>query len=320
VNRILLPFPAQRALAESLGPALGARIGTLGWRRFPDGESLVTLDTQLQDADVAFVASLNRPDEIALALRFAAETARELGARSVGLVAPYLAYLRQDARFHPGEAVSAPLFARFLEGSFEWLVTVDPHLHRTADLGELFEIPAANVAAAPAIAAWLRANVADAVLLGPDGESAQWVERVAGLAGCPWQVLQKTRRGDRAVEVSVPDVEGMRGRTPVLLDDIVSTGRTLVAALEQLRRHELRPAVCVATHAVFAEGALEQLRAAGAGRVASTDTIPHPSNAIGIAPWLGDAVRAGFETAAGEEAAEPAPAAEPWFAGDEPAP
>jgi ribose-phosphate pyrophosphokinase len=320
MDRVLLPFPARQALAVALAPAARARVGTLAWRRFPDGESLVTVDPGVAGADVAIVASLEQPDAIALALRFAAATARELGARSVGLVAPYLAYLRQDARFHAGEAVNAALFAHFLDESFDWLVTVDPHLHRTASLDALFAMPACNVAAAPAIAAWLRDNVPDALVIGPDGESAQWVTEIAGLAGVPWQVLEKVRRGDADVTVSLPDVAMARGRTPVIVDDIISTGRTQQAALMHLARHGLAPAVCIATHAVFAGPALEQLREAGAARVVTTDTIPHATNAIAIAPLLHGSIGAAFETME-NEAGDDAPAtAEAWFADNEPPP
>lgn len=286
MNRVLLPFPAQRALAEALAPRLGARVGRLDWRRFPDGESLVAVDEALETADVAIVASLHRPDEVALALRFAAETAREFGACSVGLIAPYLAYMRQDARFHPGEAVSAPIFAGFLEQSFDWLATVDPHLHRYAALSDLYRIPARRVVAAPAVAEWIHAHVPEPLLIGPDGESAQWVADIAQRAGAPYQVLHKIRRGDREVEVSLPDAGAAQGRTPVLVDDIVSSGRTAIETLGHLRRLGLPPAVCIAIHAVFAGDAHAQLLAAGAARVVSTDTIPHPSNAISVAPQL----------------------------------
>ena len=104
MTRVLLPFPLQRPIADEMAPALGARLGRLNWRRFPDGESLVAVDEALSGADVAIVASLHRPDEISIAMRFAAATAREFGARSVGLVAPYLAYMRQDTRNRPERA------------------------------------------------------------------------------------------------------------------------------------------------------------------------------------------------------------------------
>ena len=294
MSRVLLPFPAQRELAQAIAPALPARVGTLKCRRFPDGESLVAVDTELAGADVALVCSLNDPDAIALPVRFAAETARELGARTVGLVAPYLSYLRQDQRFHPGEGVTARLFSGFLQSSFDWLVTVDPHLHRIASLDDLFTIPTSNVQAAPAVAGWIRDNVPNAMVLGPDAESAQWVSEVAGRAGRPWQVLSKLRRGDELVEVAGLERAIPSGHQPVIVDDIASTGRTLLAALAQLPGDGGRQATCVVTHAVFAAQAYERLEAAGA-RIVSTDTIPHPSNAIPIAPLLVPAIAAHFE-------------------------
>jgi ribose-phosphate pyrophosphokinase len=221
------------------------------------------------------LASLHEPDTIALALRFAAATAREFGARRVGLIAPYLAYMRQDTRFHRGEAVSAPLFARFLEESFDWLVTADPHLHRTAALSALYRFPAERVATAPLVADWIRTQVSDGVVIGPDSESEQWVSDVARRAGLPYQVLRKIRRGDRAVEVSLPDVAALRDRTPVIVDDIVSSGRTVIETIGHLQRL-----------AVFADDAYEQLLRAGAARVVTTDSIPHASNAIPIASLL----------------------------------
>ncbi|TWI11521.1 ribose-phosphate diphosphokinase [Aerolutibacter ruishenii] len=302
MSLVLLPFPAQRTLAAQMVDALrmpasgsdhpsDVRVGRLDWRRFPDGESLVTLDDALADADVAIVASLHDPDAMALALRFAADTAREFGARSVGLVAPYLAYMRQDKRFHAGEAVSAPLFARFISESFDWLVTVDPHLHRIHALDEVYDIPSRVVAAAPAVADWIRREVERPILIGPDSESEQWVRGIATRAGAPYQVLEKQRRGDRDVSVSLPDAAAARGRNPVIVDDIVSSGRTVIETLGQLHRLGLSPATCVAIHAVFAGDAHAQLLAAGALRIVTTDSIAHPSNGIGLAQPLAEAIR-----------------------------
>lgn len=287
---VLLSFPDDRVLAAAVADRVGARVGRLEWRHFPDGESLIAVDEDVAGVDVVLFASLNDPDRKALPLRFAARTARELGARTVGLVAPYLAYMRQDARFHAGEAISANAFATFLDESVDWLVTVDPHLHRIAALDNVFRIPATAVSAAPRLAYWIRSEVTRPILIGPDSESAQWVADVAREARAPYEVLRKIRRGDRDVEVSVPDVERLRGYTPVLVDDIVSSGRTLVAALEHLGGQGLPPAVCVVIHPLFAGDAWECLQRAGAGRIVSTDSVAHPSNAISLAEPIAAAV------------------------------
>jgi ribose-phosphate pyrophosphokinase len=130
------------------------------------------------------------------------------------------------------------------------------------------------------------------LLIGPDEESSQWVSDVAHRASAPFVVLTKTRRGDREVEVSVPDIERWRSHTPVLVDDIVSTARTMIETVGHLRRAGLAAPVCVAVHAVFAQTAYEDLRAAGASDSVSCDTIRHPSNRIALAPAIAAAVRA----------------------------
>lgn len=285
---VLIPFPDMRPLARRLAPLIGADVAGLDWHRFPDGESLVSLHDDVHGKAAAFLCTLRDPDAQALPLRFAAATARELGAAGVGLIAPYLGYMRQDRRFHPGEAVSAPLFAQFLGESFDWLVTVDPHLHRIPSLDKVFSVPARPVVTAPLLAEWIAGNVERPVLLGPDSESQQWVAKVASLAGCPYEVLRKVRSGDRNVEVSVPDSPALRTGTPVIVDDIASSGRTLVRAIERLTEVGTPPPVCVVIHAVFAGQAHTDILRAGARRIVTTDTIPHESNAIAIAPLLAE--------------------------------
>ncbi|WP_238367834.1 ribose-phosphate pyrophosphokinase [Mesobacterium pallidum] len=288
---VVLTFPGMETLAVEIAQEVGADCASVVLHRFPDGETLVTLPPDLEGRRVALLASLRVPDPLVLPLRFAAETAREFGATRVGLIAPYLAYMRQDRRFGPGQTVSARLYARFLQESFDWLVTVDPHLHRIKRLDEIFDIPTRRIASATQIAAWIAHNVPDAIVLGPDGESQQWVAEVAGLADRPYEVLSKVRNGDRSVDVSVPDSRTFLDGTPVILDDIASSGRTMVKAIERLRQIGTRPPVCVIIHAVFAGDAFADIRNAGAARIVTTDSIPHESNAIHLRSGIGHALR-----------------------------
>lgn len=288
---IVLPAPGSEAAAAGLSAGLGASLGAVESRRFPDGETYLRLGDDVEGRDVIVVASLRDPDPQALGLWYLAATARELGARRIGLVAPYLPYMRQDKRFRSGEAVTSGIFARFLSEQFDWLVTVDPHLHRHASLSAIYSIPAQAVASAPSIARWVQANVPAPIIVGPDSESEQWATDVARRIGCPVIVLAKTRLGDRSVEVTVPDARAHAGRTPVLIDDIISSARTMAVATGRVTEAFGKPPVCVGVHAVFSSDAMQVLEAAGAGRVVTCNTLPHPSNAIDVTPEIAQAVR-----------------------------
>jgi ribose-phosphate pyrophosphokinase len=287
MNRPLLAaLPGSEPLAASLCSAIGAEPCEIEVRRFPDGETYLRYITPINGRTVILLASLDRPDGKFLPLVFAAATARELGAEHVGLVAPYLPYMRQDRRFQPGEAVTSAHFARLLSSRVDWVVTVDPHLHRRASLSEVYSIPSAIAHAAPLMSEWIRRQIDDPLIIGPDSESAQWVAAVANAAGAPFVVLEKIRRNDREVEVTLPDMGRWRDRTPVLVDDIVSTAQTMIETLGHLKAAGFAGAACVAVHGVFAGEAHRNLVEAGAVRIATSNTIPHVTNAIDITKLL----------------------------------
>jgi ribose-phosphate pyrophosphokinase len=293
----VLCLPGNEALGARLALELDAERVAATIRRFPDGESYVRLESSLAGRAVVLAGALDRPDDKLMPLFLAATTARELGARSVGLVAPYLPYLRQDRRFLAGEAVSAAAFADLLSSRLDWIVTVDPHLHRIHRLEEVYRIPAESITAMPRLAHWVREHVVDPLLIGPDEESRQWVEAVGHLAGAPVAVLRKSRRGDTEVSVELPDLSAHRGRTPVLVDDIVSTGATLIEAAGALRRAAHEPPHCVAVHGVLAGGAYPRLLAAGIRRLVTCNTIVHPTNEIDVHDLLAAAAARQLRTA-----------------------
>ena len=149
-------------------------------------------------------------------------------------------------------------------------------MHRIAQLGEV--VPGKSLTAAPAIAAWLHRGRRGALVVGPDAESEPWVRTIAAAAGSPWIVGRKQRYADRSVRVTLPAVAGCR--RAVIVDDIASSGVTIAATAQALRRHGVTHIEAVVVHAIFASGAMRRIRSAGVERVISCDTIPHPSNAI----------------------------------------
>src|SRR3990167_2675660 len=248
---LIYALPGNEAFAGALARHLVAETGHIETRTFPDGETYLRLLTEPMERDVILVCTLDRPDAKLAPLIFAADTARSLGARRVGLVAP--------------------------------------HLHRYASLGEVYTLASRVVAAAPCLADWISRNVPNPVLIGPDVESQQWVAQVAEQAGAPWQVLEKERLGDLDVRISLPDPDRLRGRTPVLVDDIISSARTMIAAARHVTDIGCPPPVCLAVHAIFAAESHALLTAA-AGRIVTTNTVTHGTNKIDMAADIASSI------------------------------
>ena len=290
MTAMVFTMPGHEGLGVRLATALSAPEGALTLREFPDGETYVRGESRCDGQDAVIAANLYQPNAQVLPLVFAARATRVLGARRVVLVTPYLPYMRQDARFQPGEVITSRLFAQLLSNTFDGLVTVDPHLHRYTTLDEIYTIPTRVEHAAPAVARWIYSNVNRPLIVGPDSESEQWVREVADMAGAPCIVLSKTRRGDRDVEITVPELAPGRAHTPVLVDDIISTARTMIETIAHLIEAGYQRPVCIGVHAVFAGDAYEALQNAGAADVVTCDTVAHPSNRIDLTDVLAQGV------------------------------
>jgi ribose-phosphate pyrophosphokinase len=241
-------------------------------------------------ARVVVLRGLDAPNEKLVELLLVARSARALGARHLTLVAPYLAYMRQDIAFAPGEVVSQQVVGGFLASLFDTVITVDPHLHRVTRLCDAVPSPRAiALSAAALLGDFIAARRPGSVLIGPDAEAVQWVAAAAARHGLEHGVCAKRRYGDREVEVSLPDV-ALAGRPVVLVDDVASSGHTLAAAARGLLAAGAASVDVAITHALFAGDALATVLAAGVGEVWSTDCIAHPSNAVGVAPLLAHAL------------------------------
>jgi ribose-phosphate pyrophosphokinase len=292
----LLYFDDGRDAALRLAEASGLTPVQVERHRFPDGELKLRLPDALPTR-VVLLRTLDHPNEKLVELLLTAHTARALGARHLTLVAPYLAYMRQDIAFTPGEAVSQRIVGRWLADLFDAVITVDPHLHRVATLQEAVPAQQAIVlSGAPLLADLIAQRRPGAMLVGPDGESAQWIAQAAARHGFDHAVCTKTRHGDRAVEIELPP-ESVSGRSVVLLDDVASTGHTLAQAARLLLAAGAASVDAAVTHALFAGDALDVMRVAGIGDIWSTDCIPHATNAVSTAALIAQALQVAGEQA-----------------------
>jgi ribose-phosphate pyrophosphokinase len=290
MTTVLHTFQDSVGAAQRLADGLATRLSIIDTHRFPDGECLVrTRET----APTALVyRSLNQPNEKIVELLLAADALRRNGARRLVLVAPYLPYMRQDKAFRSGEPISQRVISGLLDDAFDRIVTVDPHLHRVHSLQNVFRKAACtHLHSAASLVPFIRASLPrDLWIIGPDAESAAWVRSVGDPLNLPTAALEKRRRGDRDVEITIPAGTHVYGRPVLLIDDICSTGATLATAIRTLKAAGAGEVTVYVTHALCSDPTVDELTASGAERLISSDSCPHKTNAIHLAPVLADAL------------------------------
>lgn len=288
MTAVLHAFEDESEAAGRLAQRLGIEFAQVALHAFPDGE---TLPTVAAPASTALVyCSLDHPNPKLMPLLLACDALRRAGARRLVLVAPYLSYLRQDAVFAPGQSLSRDVLGDLLGRRFDRILTVDPHLHRTADLSTGWNTAVTVLSAAPVLAAAL-GEVRAPVVIGPDEEAGAWAAALAVALGAPHLTFLKRRHGDRDVSLTLPDGLAIAGRSTVLVDDVCSTGVTLEQAALRLREAGAGSVDIAVTHALFDDEAHARLRRAGVRRIVSSDSCRHPTNAAPLAGLLAAAVR-----------------------------
>ena len=284
---------ASEVLAIDVARRLGLAVSKLETKRFPDGEKYLRVQQDVSGQCVVVIQStFHNPDEYLFEYLLIADSMRDLGAKKIIAVIPYLAYARQDERFNPGEAVTIQTVAKLIEsvGTNEFY-TVDAHLHRISDISEIFSISAHNLSGVPLLAEYISRNIKldDLVVIGPDEESEQWAAAAARVLGVDFDVLEKKRISAERVEIKTRRLD-VKNRNVVVIDDIISTGGTMVETTKVLRREGARKIVVGCIHPVLVGNALARLYDSGADFVLGTDSIPSPISRVSLAPAIASAL------------------------------
>jgi ribose-phosphate pyrophosphokinase len=285
-------LPSSSRDAAALAERLGVPCREIAVHAFPDGEIRVT--TAPASATTIVYASLDRPNDKLIALMFAAEALRRGGAKRLVLVAPYLCYMRQDAAFRDGEAISQKVIGSLLVSCFDRVITVDAHLHRTPDLAAIFPgIQSDNLSAMPAVSDVLGSTGLDpaTVVIGPDAESLPWVSNLARRLRLSHAVASKVRRGDRSVVIEFQDTTEIAGHPVLIVDDIVSSGGTIIACAKALAAAGATAIDAVVTHALFPDDVYREMLGSGIRSIRSTHSVPHLTNAIVLDGLFADALK-----------------------------
>ncbi len=277
-------------LAQHVARKIKAKYSALFVDHFPDGEIRLRYHEEVSGKHVVIINSLMpNPNENLMELIFAINTAKDLGAKKITAVAPYLAYMRQDKRFHSGECISAHVMAKLLSTA-DHVIAIDPHLHRIKKLQDIFKTKATSLTADPVFAAYIKKNHPKAIILGPDSESSQWAKKIADSIGQESVILRKKRYTATKIRTIITgDTSKFKNRDVVIVDDIISTGNTMIEPIKQLRKIGAKKIICICVHGVFTKNALQRLNKLGI-KVISTNTIQNPVSKIDVAPLIVDAL------------------------------
>jgi ribose-phosphate pyrophosphokinase len=291
---IVIGGSTSETLASKVAKELGVDAGGLEVRRFPDGEKYLRVLSDVKDQTVAVIQSIHhRPDELLFEFLLLTDALKDLGAEKVIAFMPYFAYARQDERFKPGEALSFKTVSKLIESvGTDEIYTIDMHQHRVVKSSEVFNIPSHNLSAMPLLADYVKRNgkLEKPLVIGPDAEAEQWAKIAAERLGTDYDVFEKKRLGDAHVEVR-PRKSNARGRDVLIVDDIISTGGTIVEAVKILQSQGARHIQVACTHAVLVAGALAKINAAGVQDVVGTDTVPSPISKVSVAPIIAEQVK-----------------------------
>ena len=280
-SRIIIGLAPSEKIAKSVARLKNCNYMTLEINKFPDGELYIRFPRSVKGKETIVVQSLVDPNEKIIELLFICNTAKELGAKKIVLVAPYMAYMRADRRFQKGEVISANILARVLSSCFDKVITIDPHLHRIKKLSEIFTIKSKRLTCVELIADYIRKHSKKPVIVGPDEESYQWANSVAKFLNTKAFVLKKRRKSSREVEVKTTSLN-LDGQEVFIVDDIISTGHTMIETIKGVKNTGARNIHCIGVHGLFVENADKKIIKAGARKITTTNTIPNKYSEIDV--------------------------------------
>jgi len=287
---ILIPGPASQSLGKKVAEILNARIVPVNLKTFPDGEYCLRFEGDLKDEEVIVVQTTGPPqDTNIMQLLLMLDTAKDLGAKKVTAVVPYLAFARQDKRFLQGEVVSAETLVKLIEAcGTDRFITVNIHAENTL---KRFSVPTENLSAITLLAEHFKSRgLGGAFSLSPDKGAiklAEETDRILG-GGCGWLRKERDRyTGEIQVEEKSLNVEG---RDVIVFDDIISTGGTIARAVKMLKTQGARRVYASCVHPLLIGEAKKKITESGAEEIVGTDSIPSSVRTVSLAPLIAEAL------------------------------
>ena len=287
---LVIPGPASQELGKKTAEILKAETVNAVFKRFPDGESYIRFEGELKNKEVVIVHTTSPPQDTNLFQLFLmADTAKDMGAKKIVAVVPYLAYSRQDKRFLPGEAFSIRTVAKLLEkAGVDQLLTVNVHQQKI--LNE-FPFPAQTVSAIPLLAEHFRnKGLKGAFVLTPDEGAKEYAITAAKILGSSYDWRHKERDLYTGAISFRNGKYNVKGKDAIIFDDIISTGGTTADTVRTLKMQGARRVYSACVHPLLIGDAEVKIMNNGAEEIVGTDCVPGPTSKVSVAPLIAKAL------------------------------
>lgn len=283
-----------KTLAWKVAQQLKAEFFDTEVKRFPDGETYVRFLEEVTKEDVIVVQSLgHQPNHYLVELFLMLDALKDLKAKRVIAVLPYFAYARQDERFKPGEAISLKTVSRLIESAgADYIFTIDSHRHRVVEQDDLTTVPLEDLTAMAELAKHVNSKyeLTNPAVIGPDAEAGAWAKTAAEALSVDYDALEKKRFDAETVEIKPRHLD-LKGRDVLIVDDIISTGNTIIKAIDVLKKNGAKDIYVACTHPLLVLNALVRIYQAGALDVVGTDTVRSAISHVSVAPVIANAIK-----------------------------
>lgn len=289
--------PSSIDLARKISSALNIPLVNVRTKRFPDGEFYFKFEEDISGEDLLIVQSLYPPqDAHTMELFLILHTARDLGANTIKLFVPYLAYSRQDERYLEGECLSAAMIAEVIETlGADALYTIDVH---NENVLKMYKIPVYNLTASGELAKYFsNKNLKEPVVIAPDDEdlARRRAKHAAKVLNAEWNYLEKRRDRYTGEIVTFSKALEVRGRDVIIIDDIISTGKTAANAVKILKDQGAARVFVGASHILLLKDSIKIIIDSGAEEVVGTDSVTNEYAKVSVAPIFVRALKGEIE-------------------------
>ncbi len=284
---IIVPGSQSQNLAYEVAKLLNEKYVRVEFKRFPDNEIYVRLLDEIND-DKAVIISTQRNQNDAIVESFLLYDAlKDEAVEEIILVAPYLAYARQDKKFNPGEAISIRILAKIYSKLFDKVITINPHEEH---IKEFFTVPFISLDAVPKLAEYVKDKLDNPIVLGPDQGALRFAKSAAEVLNAEYDYLEKTRITPTEIKIAPKNLD-VKDRDVLIVDDIISTGGTVATAAKMMKEQGAKKIIAACVHPVLIGDALNKLYSSGIEEVVGTNTFSSEVSKVSVAEVIANSLK-----------------------------